>query len=89
MKIVPCLCPSGTLTLLVIFSNEIKSVVEYILQSPAITDSTIHAKEYNEMLREVYAQSTLQNFMMQGFSGKFNMENFHRRKKNFATPNRD
>lgn len=68
------------------FYNEIKSVVEYILQSPAITDSTIHAKEYNEMLREVYAQSTLQNFMMQGFSGKFNMENFHRRKKNFATP---
>jgi hypothetical protein len=68
------------------FSSEIKSSVEHILQSPAITDSTIHAKEYNELLREVYAQSILQNFMMQGFSGKFNMEIFHRRKKSFAAP---
>ncbi|HTM94057.1 MAG TPA: helix-turn-helix domain-containing protein [Flavisolibacter sp.] len=68
------------------FSNEIKSIVEYILQSPAITDSTIHAKEYNELLRETYVQSALQNFMLQGFSGKFNMENFHHRKKSFVAP---
>jgi ATP-dependent DNA helicase RecQ len=29
---------------------------------------------------------TLQNFLLQGFNGKFNMENFHRRKKSFITP---
>ncbi|MBO9681205.1 MAG: helix-turn-helix domain-containing protein [Flavisolibacter sp.] len=68
------------------FSTEIKPIVEHILQSPAITDSTIHAKEYNELLRETYVQSALQNFMLQGFSGKFNMENFHHRKKSFVAP---
>jgi hypothetical protein len=68
------------------FSNEIKSVIEHILQSPAITDSTIHAKEYNDLLREAYVQITQQNFMLQGFSGKFNMETFHRRKKSFVAP---
>lgn len=68
------------------FSNGIKSIIEHILQSPAITDSTIHAKEYNDLLREVYVQLTMQNFMLQGFSGKFNMEIFHRRKKSFVAP---
>lgn len=68
------------------FSNEIKSVIEHILQSPAITDSSIHAKEYNDLLREAYIQLAMQNFMLQGFSGKFNMETFHRRKKSFVAP---
>jgi hypothetical protein len=68
------------------FSNEIKTVIEHILQSPAITDSTIHAKEYNDLLREAYIQLAMQNFMLQGFSGKFNMETFHRRKKSFVAP---
>ena len=68
------------------FFNEIKSVIESILQSPAITDSTMHAKEYNDMLREVYIHLAQQNFLLQGFSGKFNMEVFHRRKKAFAAP---
>ena len=68
------------------FATEIKSVIETILQSPALTDSSIRAKEYNEMLREGYIQLALQNFLLQGFTGKFNMENFHRRKKNFSAP---
>lgn len=68
------------------FSTEIKVLFEIILQSPAITDSSIHAKEYNEMVRDVYMQLSMQNFMMLGFSGKFNMEVFHRRKKSFVAP---
>jgi hypothetical protein len=68
------------------FSNEIKSVIENILESPAVTDSTMHAKEYNESLREIYIQLAQQNFLLQGFVGKFNMENFHRRKKSFSAP---
>ena len=68
------------------FATEIKSLIETILQSPALTDSSIRAKEYNEMLREAYIQLALQNFLLQGFSGRFNMENFHRRKKNFTAP---
>jgi hypothetical protein len=68
------------------FSNEIKSIIETVLQSPAITDSTIHAKEYNDLLKDAYTQLAMQNFMLQGFSGKFNMEAFHRRKKSFVAP---
>ncbi len=68
------------------FLNEIKLVIETILQSPAITDSTMHAKQYNELLREIYVQLSQQNFLLQGFSGKFNMENFHRRKRSFVAP---
>jgi PIF1-like helicase/Helix-turn-helix domain/HRDC domain/Helicase len=68
------------------FSNGIRSVIENILQSPAITDSAIRAKEYNELLREIYVQLALQNFLFQGFNGKFSMEAFHRRKKSFIAP---
>lgn len=68
------------------FSNEIKNTTEITLQSPAITDSALHAKEYNELLREIYIQMMHQNFMLQGFGGKFDMEIFHRRKKSFVAP---
>lgn len=68
------------------FITEIKSLMETIFHSPVSTDSTIHGKEFNDQLREGYAQLTMQNFMLQGFRGKFNMENFHRRKKSFTVP---
>jgi len=68
------------------FSGEIKLIIEKILQSPAVTDSSIRAKEYNEMLREAYVQLAQQNFLLQGINGKFNMEAFHRRKKSFIAP---
>ncbi|MGZ3923892.1 MAG: HRDC domain-containing protein, partial [Flavisolibacter sp.] len=68
------------------FMNETKAVIEQVLTSPAITDSSIHAKEYNDLLREAFVNLTMQNYLMQGFTGKLNMENFHRRKKNFVTP---
>jgi ATP-dependent DNA helicase RecQ len=38
------------------------------------------------MLKESFVQLAMQNFMLQGFSGKFNMESFHRRKKSFVAP---
>jgi ATP-dependent DNA helicase RecQ len=38
------------------------------------------------LLKEIYVQLTQQNFLLQGFSGKFNMEIFHRRKKSFIAP---
>jgi len=68
------------------FSPEIKSVIETISQSPAVTDSSMHAKEFNERLRSAFAQLSLQNFLLPGFSGKFDMEAFHRRKKTFVVP---
>jgi hypothetical protein len=68
------------------FTNEIKIASEEIVGSPAVTDSSIHAKEYNELLKEAFVQLTMQNFLLQGFTGKLNMQNFHRRKRSFVTP---
>lgn len=70
----------------VYFSAALAKQIEAVSHSAASTDSRIHAKEYNEMLREIFAQLSLQKFLLQGFSGKFNMENFHRRKKSFVLP---
>jgi hypothetical protein len=68
------------------FSCEIKSLIENILQSPAVTDSTIHAKQYNGSLKEIYVQLAQLNFLLEGFSGRFNTESFHRRKNSFSAP---
>lgn len=70
----------------VYFSAALAKQIEAVSHSAASTDSRIHAKEYNEMLREIFAQLSLQKFLLQGFSGKFNMENFHLRKKSFVLP---
>jgi ribonuclease D len=68
------------------FSQEIRAVTEMMQQSPAVTDSTMHAKEYNELLREVYVQLSQQLYLMNGFGGRFEMDTYHRRKRLFVTP---
>lgn len=68
------------------FTNELRGINEYILQSPGVTDSSMHAKEYNELVKEIFTHISFQAFMLQGFSGKFDMELFHRRKKLFTVP---
>lgn len=68
------------------FLNGIRSLVELMMQSPAMTDSTVHAKEYNELLRELHTQLALKNFLLQGLGEKFNTEAMHVRKKNFIVP---
>ncbi|HEX8315064.1 MAG TPA: helix-turn-helix domain-containing protein, partial [Flavisolibacter sp.] len=68
------------------FAQEIKSVTEALQQSPAVTDSTMHAKEYNEVLREAFVQLSQQHYLMQGIGDKFDIELYHRRKKQFVTP---
>ena len=68
------------------FLSELKNVIEFISQSPAVTDSRLHAKEYNDSMREVFAQLALKKFLLDGFGGKFDMEAFNQRKRNFVTP---
>ncbi len=68
------------------FAGEINSVIQYLQQSAAITDSRLHSKEYNESIREVFAQLALKKFILEGFNGHFNMEAFHCRKQKFVLP---
>ena len=68
------------------FAAELQSVLQLTQQSPAVTDSRLHAKEYNELLKEVFAQLSIKKFLLEGCNGRFNMEAYHRRKKNFVLP---
>lgn len=68
------------------FVIEINSVIQYLQQSVAITDSRLHSKEYNESIKEIFAQLAFKKFMLEGFNGHFNMEAFHRRKQKFLLP---
>jgi len=65
------------------FVNELKRTGNFLLQSPAVTDSRLHAKEYNEAIKEIFTQFSIKEFLLEGFSGKFDTEAFHRRKKAF------
>jgi len=68
------------------FIPEIGRLVQVIQQSPAVTDSKLHSKEYNEGIREVFAQLSEKKFLLEGFSEKFDLEKFQIRKKKFVLP---
>lgn len=68
------------------FTGELEIVLQKMHQSPAVTDSRLHAKEYNEGLKEVFAQLAMKKFLLQGISGRFDMEAYHRLKKKFVLP---
>jgi len=68
------------------FFAETGSLIQFLMRSPAITDSRLHAKEYNETIKEVFADLSVKRFLLEGFSGKFDMEAFHHRKQKFVLP---
>jgi hypothetical protein len=70
----------------VYFNKEINAVIGFLQQSPAVTDSRLHAKEYNDGIREVFAQLTMKRFLLESFDGQFDMEAFHKRKQQFIVP---
>lgn len=68
------------------FITETGSLIQSIQQSPAITDSRLHSKEYNESLREIFAQLSMKKFLFEGFCDGFDIESFHQRKQKFVLP---
>ena len=68
------------------FIQEINLLIEFLHKSPAVTDSRLHAKEYNDGIKEIFAELSAKKFLLQGFSGKFDAEAWHKRKKNFVLP---
>ncbi|MCW3119917.1 MAG: family ATPase [Chitinophagaceae bacterium] len=68
------------------FSLELQQVIQYLMLSPAITDSGLHAKEYNDGIKEVFAQTALKRFLLEGFSGGFSLDVYHQRKRKFVLP---
>jgi hypothetical protein len=68
------------------FGTELQSALQFIQQSPVVTDSRLHAKEYNESLKEVFAQLSRKRFLLDGCNERFDIDAFHRRKKKFVLP---
>ena len=73
-------------TAAVYFVSESGVLMQYVQQSPAITDSRLHSKEYNESLREIFAQLAMKRFMFEGLKEGFNIEEFNQRKQRFVLP---
>jgi len=70
----------------VFFKTRLDDSISYLQKSPAITDSRLHAKEYNDSLREIFAQLYLKRFLIQGMENGFSMEAYQQRKRGFILP---
>jgi tRNA uridine 5-carbamoylmethylation protein Kti12 len=68
------------------FGEEVRLLIETMQQSPAVTDSTMHAKEYNDFLREAFVQLSQQQYLLQTITNGFDLSGYHRQKKSFQTP---
>lgn len=68
------------------FLKELRQQIEFVLQSPAVTDSRLHAKEYNEIVKEIFTEIAMKVFLMEGFEAKLDFRDFQTRKKQFVLP---
>ena len=68
------------------FINEQDKLLELVLKSSVVTDSRIHAKEFNDGLKELFVQLSRNKHMLGGLVEKFDMETYHNRKKQFVLP---
>jgi hypothetical protein len=68
------------------FLKEQNRLIESLVACTIVTDSRLHAKELNETLKEIFSGLSIKKHLMGGFSGKFGIETFHQRKKNFILP---
>lgn len=68
------------------FVKEMLAIIAGLGGSPAITDSRQHAKEYNDSLKELFAQLSLTRHVLEGFDGKFDIAAWQQQRKDFVLP---
>jgi PIF1-like helicase/Helix-turn-helix domain/HRDC domain/Helicase len=68
------------------FVKELDQQIAFLQRSPAITDSRLHAKEYNDSLNSIFAELAAQRFLFRGLNGIFDTETWHQRRKEFVLP---
>lgn len=68
------------------FVGELGPLIQFIQQSPAVTDGRLHAKEYNENIKEAFAHLATKKFLLEGCNGGFDIEAFYQLKKKFVLP---
>lgn len=68
------------------FTGEINNILAFLQLSPAVTDSKLHAKEYNERLKDTFIQLSFTKYMLTGFNGQPEPAEWLQRKKKFVAP---
>jgi nucleoside-triphosphatase THEP1 len=68
------------------FIKELNSIIVDLQRSPVVTDSKLHAREFNETLKELFSELAIKTHLLQGFTGRFNIDDWHKRKKSFVLP---
>jgi hypothetical protein len=68
------------------FSKELKVLVEMINGSPAITDNKDNAKNYGELLKQIFIQVATKQVVLSALKNGFLFEQYQKAKKEFALP---
>ncbi len=68
------------------FINETNIILQHLRSSDAVTDSRIHAKEFNDIVREIFGGLSHRQYLMEGIGDKFDLDTYYARKKGFALP---
>jgi len=68
------------------FNQQLQEIVQFILTSPAITDSKQHASSYNELLEDLFTVLVLQQAGIKACLDGFEVQSYHQKKSNFIVP---
>ena len=68
------------------FNSELEKQLHFLQQCPAVTDSRILAKQFNESLFEIYSLPAEKKFMFEFCRTGFDAPAWHQKKKEFKLP---
>ena len=68
------------------FYIRMNNLLETLRQSPAVTDSKLHATDYNDGIRMIFSNVAQKSYLMKGLKLKFTVEDFFVLKNTFAVP---
>lgn len=68
------------------FNNKMNNLLETLRQSPAVTDSKIHASDYNDGIRMIFSNLAQKSYLMKGLKLKFTVEDYFILKNIFILP---
>jgi len=68
------------------FSTKMNNLLETLRQSPATTDSKLHASDYNDGMKMIFSNIAQKSFLMKGLRLKFTVEDYFVLKNTFTVP---
>jgi len=68
------------------FDECLREVIDRLRSCPVVTDSTLFAKEFNEGIKELFAQTSMKRFILQGLFDGFILRDHQQRIRKFDLP---